>query len=680
VLRARGRAARAGAPPARAADAPATKPDPALAGSTVAALLAANDGKPPATGKELVAALAKIGTFAQMPVVFSAVHMESGLANPRVVIAPVAAPSGTDPTRPNVLGRLYLAANMERHPQGGDPRVTSVEFISWNALRRKFDFGVIADMGTTEPKLTLVEGGKCFACHKNRGPILGAGPWSNTTSQPHIRALVGERLRIVDALPPGAPAGLRDRIDGMALVAPESAAVDDSVRAGAVLTLNREKFRLMNRSDSGRTAFVALLGSLVAPGPLDPMPVATRTALDLWAYDNDRSYLKFCNDWLALGKTTNSGILHDYSPVPIKADEWDTKSLMPVPVAGPNVIAAAAVPGATTNSYYLKGPNGERVRNPALPPPPPPSGNKELDRAARTAATTATAMTQAQARAVIKAHEDAVKLAVWHNEKVVGTRNAKVAALTGYDARRAAGFPAFPSAAQPSNPKAFVYVAPKVTQKPTGMLNTTMLASTIGLNAGDRDYMADALADAAKRLAKQKVTAAALAKQVFEGPEFADVLAGGPLPDRDDFKDRFVAGLSALLAAKYHDAAFAPDRATYASGPRRDPKALEQIEAAIVPTTACLRCHDVRNGKARVFDPIPPLAFDPLDKAARAEWLRTADPKRKQEVLARLAERVFADADMPPRDAPEHDGFRVKQAVVFDDLKKFLDAELKGKK
>lgn len=664
----------------RAGDAPAAAPDPALAASTISTLVNANGGKPPATGKELVDALAQIGTFAQMPVVFSAVHLESGIANPRVVIAPVRGPEGDDRARPNVVGRLYLAANMERHPQGGDPRVTSVEFISWNGLRRQFDFGVIEDMGTTEPKLRLVEGGKCFACHKNRGPILGAAPWTNTTSQPHLRALVGERLRIVDALPPGAPAGLRDRIDGMALVSPDSAAVDESVRAGAVLKLNREKFRLMNRSDSGRKAFVALLGAIAVPGPLDPAPLAMRTTVDLWAYDNDRSFIKFSNDWLALGKATNTGVLHDYSPVMVKKDEWDDKLLKPVPTPGPEVFAAAAVPGATTNSYYLKGPNGERVRNPVLPPPPPSTGNRELDKAARTAAASATAAAQAQAKAIIKAHEDAVKLAIWHNEKVVATRKSKLAAFTAYDAQRAAGRPALPSAAQPSNPKAFVYLPPKVTQKPTGMVNPTMLANTIGLTAGDRDFMADALTDAAKRLARQKVTAAALAKQVFEGPEFADVLAGGPLPDRDDFKDRFVAGLNGVLTAKYQDAGFAPARATYASGPRRDPKAVEELEAAVVPTSACLRCHDVRAAKQKLFDPIPALAFDPLDKAARAEWVRTADPKRKAEVLARLYERVHTSADMPPRDAPEHEAFRVKHGAAFDDLKKFLEGELKGKK
>lgn len=88
----------------------------------------------------------------------------------------------------------------------------------------------------------------------------------------------------------------------------------------------------------------------------------------------------------------------------------------------------------------------------------------------------------------------------------------------------------------------------------------------------------------------------------------------------------------------------------------------------------------MRAAKQKLFDPIPALAFDPLDAAARAEWVRTADPKRKAEVLARLYERVHTSADMPPRDAPEHEAFRVKHGAAFDDLKKFLEGELKGKK
>ena len=74
----------------------------------------------------------------------------------------------------------------------------------------------------------------------------------------------------------------------------------------------------------------------------------------------------------------------------------------------------------------------------------------------------------------------------------------------------------------------------------------------------------------------------------------------------------------------------APGRGSYARARRRDPKAVEEDEATVVPTNACLRCHDVRPeaARARLIEPIPALAFDPLDKTARTDWARTADPKR----------------------------------------------------
>jgi hypothetical protein len=226
----------------------------ALAGSAVAAVLDANGGRFPATGAELVTVLGRLGKFAQLPVVFSAVRRDAGLANPRVVLTPVVtglSPAGV--TEPNLGGRLFLAANLDKGADGADPRVTSVEFISWNTLRRRFDFGVVEHMGGGgEPELRLVDGGRCFSCHKNKGPILGAAPWSNTTHHGGLRFLVSGALKVAEVLPPGAGAGVRDRVDGLALAAPAAAAVDAGVRLGTVLRLNRETFRLMNRSAAGR--------------------------------------------------------------------------------------------------------------------------------------------------------------------------------------------------------------------------------------------------------------------------------------------------------------------------------------------------------------------------------------------------------------------------------------------
>ena len=602
---------------------PAPKPpDPALAGSTIAVVLEANDGKVPATGKELWAALTRVGNFAQLAVVFSAEKPDSGIANPRVVITPAAKGlSEAGVTEPNLIGRLYLAANMDRGQKGEDPRVTSVEFISWNALARRFDFGVIEDMGGAgEPRLRIADGGRCFVCHKNKGPILGAPLWTNTTHHRKLAALVVDRLAIVDVVPAVAgPDGLRDRIDGMALLIPQAQIVDTAIRQGALVRLNRDTFRMMNASDGGRKAFVALFGAIVQSGPLDPNDKKWKTAIDPWG--NERSYVRFANDWLAVAKSTNLGVLHDFAPFPKSMYEWNDGTIKPLPT-------------------------------------PPPGGFRSVKE-----------LCEFDGKMTIgKAKNTAVELAI----------RDKQTHFLAYDQARAAGKHGMPSIAQPSNPKAFMSQPVKITQHPSGMVNPLMLASAMGLTEGDRRFLTRALDSAAERLAKQKVTAAMLAKAVFEGPEFADVLAGGPLPDRDDFKDRFVAGVNTVLTTRYKLAdGFAPDRTKYTRDPRRDPRLIEQAEAAVVPTSACLRCHDVRDApKARLVDPIPALAFDPFDEQGRATWLQTAAPKHKQEVLTRLRERLHTDADMPPVDSPEHELFRVKRAAAFDNLKRFLDAEL----
>jgi hypothetical protein len=617
------RAARAFAEELPTAPAPKAVPqvDPALAGSTIAALLSANGGRVPATGKELWEALTRVGAFAQLPVVFSAVRLDNGIGNPRVIITPATKGlSEVGATEPNVNGRLYLAANMDRGEKGADARVTSVEFISWNALHRRFDFGVIEEMGGAEPKLRIVDGGRCFVCHKNRGPILGMDPWTNTTHHRKLAALVVDRHKIVDVIPAGAAGvGLRDRVDGMALVAPEARIVDVAVRQGALVRLNRDTFRMMNTSDGGRKAFVVLLGAIVQPGPLDMNDKRWKTPVDAWSID--RSYVRFANDWLAFAKSTNYGVLHDFAPFPKGMYEWSDGTIKPTP-------------------------------------PPPPGGfrssKEELDYLVKVTAIKHTN----------KSTEAAIREKQMH--------------FLAYDQARAAGKHGVPSVAQPSNPKAFIAQPVKVSQNPSGVVNPLMLASAIGLTEGDRRFMTKALDAATERLANQKVTGTILAKAVFEGPEFADVLAGGPLPDRDDFKDRFVAGLNAVLTTKYKLAdGFAPDRSRYARDPRRDPKAVEEAEAAVVPTSACLRCHDVRDGaKGRAVEPIPALVFDPFDEKGRALWLQNVNAQRKQQVLARLRERVHTDADMPPQDSPEHELFRVKQAAAFDNLKRCLDAEL----
>ena len=288
-----------------------------LTSTAIGAIVAANGGKPPASGEQLWKTLGKLGKFAQLPVVFSAVRLDSGIGNPRVVITPVIdGLSDADVTRPNFNGRLFLAANMERGINGGDPRVRSVEFISWNTQRRRFDFGAIENMGGEgEPELRIVDGGRCFSCHKNRGPIMGVAPWTDTTHHKGLRALVADRFKLVDVIPPGEVAAkMRDRIDGMALAAPQAVVVDGAIRLGTVLVLNRETFQLMNKSTGGRKGFVAMLIALTGPGPIDPNTRLAKQVLDAWG--SDQSYTRFTSDWVALTKATNSGMLIDFAPIP----------------------------------------------------------------------------------------------------------------------------------------------------------------------------------------------------------------------------------------------------------------------------------------------------------------------------------------------------------------------------
>src|SRR5262249_32091252 len=97
-----------------------------------------------------------------------------------------------------------------------------------------------------------------------------------------------------------------------------------------------------------------------------------------------------------------------------------------------------------------------------------------------------------------------------------------------------------------------------------------------------------------------------------------------------------------------------------------------------IPTTACLRCHDVRvPGKSSQFSPIPMLAFDPFSKSTREAWVATTDNKRKEAVLTRMLKRIGQDQDMPPEDSLEYKMFRSKDPASFEEVKLFLEAELK---
>jgi len=605
---------------AKVAPRPLVKPFDPLPTSAIYALLAVNDGKPPATGDQLWKSLVKIGNFAQLPIVFSAVKLDSTLSNPRVVIAHLASRiSAADANKPNLVGRLFLVANMEKPPKG-DPRVTSVEFISWNTARRQFDFGLIENMGGEgKPEFRIVDGGRCFACHKNRGPILGEAPWTNSVLHPIMRNLVAGKLNIVSQIPPNSPPATRNRIDGMALVSPEAVAVDVAVGLGRELRNYREVFRLMNRSPAGRQAFLALLEGILEQGVLEGGNAEIKRRVNAWETDPSESFFHFQNDVRELLKTSNSGVLNDF--------------------AGFNKnMPKGGLWGSSHQHTYSSPMTGFRSLSDAL---------------------------QVQ----INAFRTSVNKAA--------LQVAKANAIVEYDNSRSEGKPDMPSTALPSNPKAFSSKIPAFPRSPSGMVNTFLLADTIGLTEGDRFFMTKALDEGAGQFL-ENVSTKSLARAVFEGPEFADVLAGGPLPDRDDFKDRFVAGLDKLLKTKYMSkSGFNPNRRDYAYGPRREQNAAAEVEVAIVPKTACLRCHEAGTaGKARSFELIPALSFDPLDANAREMWMKLTPKERKQDILSLLQKRLFKDADMPPKDSPEHELFRIRDAAAFDKLKTFLEAEL----
>ena len=648
-------------PPAADPDGEREAPQSVFAGTAIGAVLEANGNEVPKSGEQMMKVLAKFGEVAQLPVTFSAVALHSGLTNPRVVVVPrpslsqPVAPgkaggkpidpddqlaglfgdSGGAPalgagklTRPSLEGRLFLAANMEK--KGGELKVKTFEFISWNGRRQRFDFGFI-ECDEVEPQIRVVDGVKCFSCHKNKGPILGQGPWSNTPHNDVLRAAIHGALAPAPkggGVPPaqrfpfgfdgdlgqprrldtgfisrGAPKGTGRgaTFDGMAVLLPQGPAVDAAVRQGAELARDRDVYRAMVRTNDGRKGLAVLLGAVAAPGQLEFNNMQVRTALDQAFAPN---YATFADKWVAIHKNSSS-TLGDFNP------------------AG----SAGVLRQVTTGSAGGWG------------------GGSTLQTDLR----------------------------------IVWTGDATQ--VTEYDAKRADGDHGLPSARQPSNPKAFVRPPVALPIKPSAAVNAVGLARLIGLTEADRAFLADQLAAAAQQANKPKVTAGSLAKDVFGGPQFAAPLAAGEIPDREDFKDRFVNGLSEALAAQGGTPAV-PARATYASGPNVARAAgKEDIEAPVVATTACLRCHEVRGAGKAAFSPIPLLAFDPFEKAGREAWAKaTPDAKKRLPLLARLAKRLTDDRDMPPEDSAEYDAFRAKNPAEFEAVKEWLDAELKKAK
>jgi hypothetical protein len=614
-------------------------PQSIFAGTGIGVVLEANNNEVPRNGVEMMAALKKVGDFVQLPVGFSAVALHSGLTNPRVVIAHRPSMTGIargpdgrfDPadfapngpaltsiskgalTKPNLEGRLYLAANTEK--VGGQLKVKTFEFISWNSRQKRFDFGFI-ECDDVEPQIRVVDGVKCFSCHKNKGPILGQGPWSNTLHNDVMREAaaqalnvqiqklslptsIGQPRRLDTGLEPGIQRNIPGaEVDGLVLLVPQGPAVDVAVRIGAENVRDRELFRLMTTTADARRGLLHLLGAIVAPGPIEQTNNAAKQPLNA---DFQNSYPSFAAKAQAVHKTSSS-TLADFNP------SGSQGKLV-------NVVTASGGAG------WGSGPT------------------------------------------------------LQSNLKIVWTGDTKQ--VTDYDTRRSEGDAKQPSKHQPSNPKAFVPPPGASFNQPSNVVSAQQLARVIGLTEGDRAFCADVLATAAQRINKPKVTAATIAHEVFTGPEFTAVVVATQLPDREDFKDRFVTGVNLVL--KENGAApLEMARKGYASGPN---VALvpgkEEVEAPVVATTACVRCHDVQKGVKAAFSPIPLLAFDPYDKGSRENWARGTDARKRAQVLARFLKRVVEDRDMPPEDSAEHEAFRVKKPGDLDAMRDWITAELK---
>jgi hypothetical protein len=642
--------------------------------TAIGEVIKANGGKVPRNGTELIKALARCGDFAQIPVPFSAVALDSGLTHPRVVIAPrpgrahpgtkdeeepANPPEGINPPKPapgvkpkpprplpeagdnpfgiaaagsplstakvaevHFEGRLYLAANMEKLP-GENPKVKTIEFISWNSRRTKFDFGVI-DCSGPEPEIQILDGVRCFACHKNRGPILSQGPWSNTTHNDHVRtaaitALLGEsgpKANPADNSNVGPPGGfgvfgavpahpsravsaaLRQKttFDGISLVVGQPEMCDASIRLGGELARDREIYRVMARSADGRKALAILMAAIASSQPIEQSNQQVKQAVDL-AYNV--TFGTFADDFVNLTKSMSS-TLADFSPSGSVGTLKNTVTRQPTGWGG----------GST----------------------------QQLN--------------------------------------TVLTFSGDPKMIAEYDTKRSNGEHGMPSSRMPSNPRSFIRTTMPVPPRPSAAVNAMNLARLIGITEGDRQFMSKALTDLVQSINKPKVTATTLARDLFGGPAFTEVLKAGNIPDREDFKDRFVEGLIALAKTHKVEAQNFP-RGDYASGPNCAP-GKDDKEPVIVPTTACLHCHDIRGvAKQSAFNPIPMLAFDPFDKQARDNWVKSNDAKKREVVLSRMLKRLVTDRDMPPEDSAEYERFRQKEAAAFDAVKDWLESELK---
>ena len=632
--------------------------------TAIGEVIKANGDKVPRNGTELMKALARVGDFAQLPVPFSAVALDSGLTHPRVLIAPRAGralgesgfedseepalpklpfgvrPSRGQPIRPGVLpaqpadtnqpqlspakltqshleGRLFLAANLE-HEAGSTPKVKTIEFISWNTSKKRFEFGVI-DFSPTDPEIQILDGVRCFVCHKNKGPILGQGPWSNTTNNDHVRAATLSAFNVAakeeqPATGLGNPFGSvlgqgqrtplvtaeqrqKTTFDGMSLVVGEPEVCDFAIRTGGEIARDREIYLSLAKTADGRKAMVLLLSAIATPQP----PAEVARQIDLTFNTTDANFI---NNFVSLSKSM-SNTLFDFS-------------------------ASGSI--GTLRTITTNQPTGW--------------GGGSTQRT-----------------------------------DTIVTFSGNPQTITEYDTKRAGGEPGMPSNRLPSNPRSYIRPTIPVPPRPSAAMNPVNLARMIGISTGDREFMAKQLSEAAQSINNPKVSPVTLSREVFNTPTFQDMFKAGDIPDREDFKDRFVQALTAVAKANKIEGPKL-NRGDYASGPNCAPGPGHLVkEPVVAPSTACRGCHDIRGvAKQSAFNPIPMLAFDPFDKQARDNWVQSNDAKKRQAVLARMLQRLVTDKDMPPEDSAEYTQFRQKDQASFDALKDWLESELKKAK
>lgn len=102
------------------------------------------------------------GSVSGLLIPFSMAPQFTSLESPRIVLT---APNGS-PER----GRLFVGIPGEE---------ANVEFISWNAERLAFDFGMIETREGMQ-RVSFANEATCFACHRTRSPIFPEASWDNT--------------------------------------------------------------------------------------------------------------------------------------------------------------------------------------------------------------------------------------------------------------------------------------------------------------------------------------------------------------------------------------------------------------------------------------------------------------------------------------------------------------------